>query len=180
MRDRRCRGRDERRSERDQRGSNPALARRAEITYARLVLGRDGIETDESCWPIVVHTTIGIPSEQDVIAFMERADEILARGQRHAVIFDNSKGGKIPSYLRERSVAYVKRNKEALERLCIAKALVIRSAALRFLMTTLMLVTSHGVREEVFGTLDEAMEFCRRELEREGIRVPEPRRANAG
>lgn len=132
---------------------------------------KDGILTDESEWPIVVHSTVGIPSEDDVDAFMRRADAILARGERHAVVFDNTRGGKIPSYLRTRSVEWVKRNKEPLERLCVAKALVIRSAALRFLMTTLMLVTSHGVREEVFASREQAIGWCQRELEAAGVRT---------
>ncbi|HEY8431225.1 MAG TPA: hypothetical protein VIL20_22755 [Sandaracinaceae bacterium] len=133
---------------------------------------KDGIVTDESEWPIVVHSTIGIPSEQDVEDFVRRADAILARGERHAVVFDNTRGGSIPSYMRTRSVEWVERNKEALERLCVAKALVIRSAALRFLMTTLMLVTSHRIPEEVFSTREAAVEWARRQLEAAGVRVP--------
>lgn len=40
---------------------------------------QDDLTTDESRWPIVVHTTIGIPSDAQLDTFMRRADEILAR-----------------------------------------------------------------------------------------------------
>jgi hypothetical protein len=125
----------------------------------------DGITTDDSRWPIVVHSTIGVPSEDDVDAFLARADTLLARGALHAVVFDSSRSGRVTRYMRRRSLEWVQANKGELEHHCVCKSLVIRSAALRFVMTAVMLVTGHGVREEVFESLDEAIAWSRAQLE---------------
>ncbi|HEY8431226.1 MAG TPA: hypothetical protein VIL20_22760 [Sandaracinaceae bacterium] len=122
------------------------------------------LTTDESRWPIVIHTTIGVPSEAEVEAFMRRADEILARRAVHAVVFDNSQAGPVPGYMRRSTVEWLSRNREELERYCVGTALVIRSAALRFLMTTVMLVSSHRLEQEVFASLDPAIAWCEQRL----------------
>lgn len=113
----------------------------------------------------MVHTTVGVPSEADVDAFIRRADALLARREIHAVIFDNSSAGRVPSYMRQRSMDWVGKNRDALDRYCAGNALVIRSSALRFLMATLLLVTSHKVPQETFATLDPAIAWCRRQLQ---------------
>lgn len=124
------------------------------------------LTTDESRWPIVVHTTIGIPSEEDVDAFMRRADAILARRARHAVVFDNSQAGRVPAYMRQKTFEWLGKNRGELERYCVGSALVVRSAALRFLMATVMLVSSHGVEQEAFASLDPALAWCHERLRR--------------
>lgn len=126
----------------------------------------DALITDESRWPIVVHSTIGVPSEAEVDAFMRRADAILARRTRHAVVFDNSQAGRVPAYMRQKTFEWLGRNRGELERWCVGSALVVRSAALRFLMATVMLVSSHGVEQEVFASLDPALSWCRERLGR--------------
>src|SRR5690606_7436185 len=83
-------------------------------------------------------------------------------------VLDNAHGGKIPSYMRSQSAAWVTSNKEPLERLCVAKALVIGSAALRFLKTTLMLLTSHAIRDEACSTREDAVDRPRRRLDGAG------------
>jgi hypothetical protein len=131
----------------------------------------DGITTDDSAWPIVIHSTIGVPSEEDVDAFLRRADALLARGELHAVVFDSSRSGRVTRYMRQRSLEWVQANKTELERHCVCKSLVIRSAALRFVMMTVMLVTGHGVREEVFESVAEAVSWSRAQLAARGVRA---------
>lgn len=124
----------------------------------------DSLTTDLSEWPVVVHTTVGIPSMADVEAFIERADEILARRQKHAVVFDNRLSGRVPSYMRQRCFEWVKANRGELEQWCAGTALVVQSPALRFLMTTLMLVTAHSLVQEVFKDRESAVEWARRRV----------------
>jgi hypothetical protein len=131
----------------------------------------DGLTTDESRWPIVIHTTVGVPSEADVDAFIARADALLARREVHAVIFDNSNAGRVPAYMRQRSMDWVGKNREALDQYCAGNALVIRSSALRFLMATLLLVTSHNFPQETFATLDPALTWCKRQLQSASTRA---------
>jgi hypothetical protein len=124
----------------------------------------DAITTDDSEWPVVVHTTVGIPSQPEVDAFIKRADMLLALHQRHVVIFDNRLAGRVPAYMRQRSFDWVKANKADLERWCAGTALVLSSPGLRFLMTTMMLVTSHSLVQEVFKDRESAMKWARERL----------------
>jgi hypothetical protein len=124
----------------------------------------DALETDESRWPIVVHRTVGIPSERQVDAFIARADAILARGEPHVVIFDNLRSGRTPPYMRKRAMDWLSRNGELMGQSCLGTALVFKSAALRFVMSTVMLVSSHPVPHEVCGTMEEAYDWAERLL----------------
>lgn len=126
---------------------------------------QDDLTTDESRWPIVVHTTIGIPSDAQLDAFMRRADEILARRQPYVVVFDNSQGGRATSYMRERTKEWLKARGPELSQHCLGTALVIRSAALRFVLSTVMFVWPAPVPAEVFGTLEEALAWARSKLD---------------
>lgn len=127
-------------------------------------MARDGIETDESRWPIVVHRTIGIPSEADVDRFIAAADLHLARGEPYVVIFDNTLAGRIPGHMRQRAGDWLKENSERLGEHCLGTALVFRSAALRFVMTTVMLVVSHPVPHEVCRDEEDALRWAAERL----------------
>lgn len=127
-------------------------------------MARDGIRTDESRWPIVVHRTVGIPPESDVDRFIAAADMHLARAEPYVVIFDNSQAGRVPPYLRSKAKAWLEANSERLGQHCLGTALVFRSAALRFVMTTVMLVVSHPVPHEVCATEEEALRWASDQL----------------
>lgn len=124
----------------------------------------DALETDESRWPIVIHRTIGIPSEAQVDAFIERATEHVMRGEPFAVIFDNSQSGRATSYIRKKATDWLKTYERQLGTTCVGTALVFRSAALRFVMSTVMLVVSHPVPHRVCGTLEEALVWSEAQL----------------
>lgn len=122
------------------------------------------IETDTSRWPIVVHRTIGSPSDAEVDAFIARADDILARGERHAVVFENLLAETPSAYMRQRSIDWLTRNGERMSGLCVGTALVFRTAALRFVMSGVMLFVSHPTPHAVVGTLDQGLAWCRDQL----------------
>lgn len=123
------------------------------------------IETDMTRWPIVVHRTIGSPDDREVDAFIDRAESILARGVPHVVIFD-SLLAEIPSaYMRRRSGEWLSANGERMRGSCLGTALLFRSPALRFVMSGVMLMTSHPTPHAVCGTLEEALTWSRRQLE---------------
>ena len=127
-------------------------------------MARDGIRTDESRWPIVVHRTVGIPSEADVDRFIAAADMHLARAEPYVVIFDNTLAGRVPAYLRSSAKAWLTENQTRLGEHCLGTALIFRSAALRFVMTTVMLVVSHPVPHEVCATEEEALRWAGEQL----------------
>lgn len=124
----------------------------------------DDIVTDERDWPIVVHATVGIPSEAAVDAFIDRANAILDRGARHVVIFDSSRAGRTTGYMRRRNQDWLRANEERLARHCVGLGLVFPSAALRFVMSTAMLFWNEPVPYEIFGSLDDAKAWARNQL----------------
>ncbi len=124
------------------------------------------IETDTTRWPIAIHRTIGSPDDGEVDAFIARADEILSRGELHAVIFENLLAGTPSRYMRERSVDWLTRNGPRMSGLCVGTALVFPSAALRFVMSGVMLFVSHPTPHVVVGTLAEGVAWCRDQLAR--------------
>ena len=126
---------------------------------------RDGIECDDSRWPIVVFTTVGIPSDEQVDRFIAQADLFLSRGQNYVVIFDNTKGGRATQYIRKRAGEWLRSNADELGKHCLGTGLVFKSAALRFVMSTVMLVVPHPVPHEVCGTLEDAIAWARRQLD---------------
>lgn len=126
----------------------------------------DALETDESRWPIVIHRTVGIPSDAQVDAFIDRATAHVMRGEPFVVIFDNSHGGRATGYMRKRATEWLKSYERQLELNCVGTALVFRSAALRFVMSTVMLVVSHTVPHQVCATLEEATRWAEGQLDR--------------
>lgn len=125
---------------------------------------RDTLETDDSDWPIVVHRTVGIPSEAQVDLFIARASEHLSRGERYVVIFDNAQAGRATAYMRTRATEWLEENGEALGRGCLGTALVFRNAALRFVMSAVMLVVRHPVPIRVCKSMDEAWAWAEEQL----------------
>jgi hypothetical protein len=124
----------------------------------------DALLTDESRWPIVIHRTVGIPSEAQVDAFIDRATAHVMRGETFAVIFDNSQSGRATAYIRKRATEWLETYERQLGANCVGTALVFRSAALRFVMSTVMLVVSHPVPHQVCGTLEEAIRWSEAQL----------------
>ncbi|MFK7984578.1 MAG: hypothetical protein AB8I08_00995 [Sandaracinaceae bacterium] len=131
----------------------------------------DGITTDESRWPIVVHRTVGIPSDAAVDAFIQRADAIMARGEPHVVVFDSLQAGRATKHMRKKNLDWLRANQDQLNELCAGLALVIRSPTLRFVMSTAMLVWPQPLEHTVVSTLGEALDWADDQL----VRFIQPR-----
>ena len=132
---------------------------------------RDELRTDDSRWPIVVHTTIGIPSDAQVDRFIAIADHHLARGVPYVVIFDSSQAGRVSPYMRGRAREWLASSKDVFSQHCLGTALVFKSAALRFVMSGVMLVASHPVPHEVCADLEEALRWSQARLDEHRRRI---------
>jgi hypothetical protein len=122
------------------------------------------IESDMSRWPIVVHRTIGMPGDEQVDRFIDRAEAVLARGVQHVVIFDNLLADLPSPYMRKRSGDWLSANGQRMQGICLGTALMFRSPALRFVMSGVMLVASHPTPHTVCGTLDDALRWANAQL----------------
>lgn len=125
---------------------------------------RDGITTDESRWPIVIHRTVGIPSDADVDAFIQRADAIMARGEPHVVVFESLKAGRATKHMRTKNLEWLRANQDDLASLCAGMALIIRSPTLRFVLSTVMLVWPNSLPHIVCGSESEALDWARDQI----------------
>ena len=134
-------------------------------------MARDGIECDETRWPIVIFRTTGIPNDENVDRFIAKADEYLRRGEPYVVIFDNTHSGRATTYMRKRASEWLTSNSERLSQHCLGTGLVFRSAAFRFVLSTVMLVVSHPVPHEVCGTCDEAVAWAEAQLRMQRYRT---------
>lgn len=123
------------------------------------------IETDLTRWPIVVHRTIGSPTDHEVDGFIERAEAILDRRVPHVVVFDSLLSDVPSAYMRKRSIDWLKANGERMKGLCVGTALMFRSPAFRFVMSGVMLLSAHPTPHIVCGTLDEALRWARAQLD---------------
>ena len=61
-------------------------------------------------------------------------------------------------------ITQLKGNGERMAGLCVGTALVFRTAALRFVMSGVMLFVSHPTPHAVVGTLDQGLAWCRDQL----------------
>lgn len=129
---------------------------------------RDALETDESRWPIVIHRTIGIPSDEQVDAFVARATKHALSGETYAIIFDNSHGGRATTYMRNESKKWLKAHNHLLRKSCAGTAFVFRNPALRFVMSTVLLVVEFGFEHKVCRTVEEALAWSESQLLKAG------------
>ncbi len=127
-------------------------------------MSRHCIETDLSEWPLVIHRTIGSPPDAEVDAFIARADELLLRGEPHAVVFDNTESGMPSSYMRRKNMEWLDARQGVLARYCVATAFVFPSAGMRFVMSTALLVWSQPVEHDVFADVASASAWARAKL----------------
>lgn len=141
-----------------QRRAGPCKAKR------RIAMHSSGIETDLDGWPIVVHRTLGTPTDVQVDAFIRQADMLLDRGEPYVVVFDSTDAGRVSPYMRQQSMAWLKTHGVRLGEHCRGTALVFPSAAFRFVLSTVLLVSPAPVPHSVCGTLREALDWARRQL----------------
>lgn len=129
------------------------------------------IVTETVHWPVVVHRTLGKPTDAQVDAFITRADEILGRATPHVVVFDNSQAGMPSAYMRKRNTEWLVANQDTLAKHCVGVAFVFPSAALRFVMSAAMLVWSQPVPHDVFAGLPEALAWARQRVPARHLRA---------
>jgi len=124
----------------------------------------DCIVTDLDRWPIVVHRTLGAPPDHEVDAFLQRANGIMRRREKHVVVFDSLLAGVPSAYMRSRCIAWLRENRPGLDAYCVGTGLVFRSPALRFVMSGVMLAQWHTTPHRVCASLEEAVVWARRQL----------------
>ncbi|MGA9521590.1 MAG: hypothetical protein WBV82_09010 [Myxococcaceae bacterium] len=122
------------------------------------------VHVDTSQWPIVVHTTVGSPSDGQFDAYIREATEVLFREGRHVAVMDSSLLGKASAYARERKKEWLANHEQDLRRACLGTAFVLSSPVTRFAAATILLVRPFPTPYVVCATLEEAMAWARQRL----------------
>jgi hypothetical protein len=121
-------------------------------------------EVDTSAWPVVIHRVWGSLSEAAVDAYIEQADAVLARQERHVAILDARQTGSVTAYTRSRSMQWIRLNAEALKAHCVATVYVVESPVVRFIVMTTLLVSRLPTPIRVCSTIDEALTWANQRL----------------
>lgn len=114
--------------------------------------------------PLVVVRYRGTVSEADFARHLDVLSASLQRGQRTAVIMDTTEGAaRSPASLRMLR-EWLEAERESMIKLVAGLALVVPSAAVRFIVSTFMLTTDLPYPYVVVETLDSALRYARKQL----------------
>ncbi len=123
------------------------------------------IHSDLSQWPIVIHRSEGAMGPEDTDVFIARLDAVLARAERYVTIFDSSKLSSSKFGDHSRIVGWLKANDKRLRQFSVGTAVVLESAALRFVISSVLLVYSPPTPIKVFPTLASALAWAKAQLQ---------------
>ncbi len=126
----------------------------------------------EDHWPLIVVTFEGSASKASFERYLAQMEVYLSRGERHGYLLDAREGAMLGAEERTAQAAWLKRHKQALVQYSIGSALVIRSAAARFIVAAIYLLQAPVAPTESFGTIDEAHAWLNQLFTKEGLRVP--------
>jgi len=101
------------------------------------------MEIDESGWPLVVHTFDGEQTDDDVMYYLKRLDELHARRRPFATLTLMRRFSPRISHVNQIG-AWMNANREVNMEFCKAGAIVVASATARFMLSSFYLISSIG------------------------------------
>jgi hypothetical protein len=119
---------------------------------------------DDSRWPMVVDTSSGHLSDEDIRRYNATRAERLARRERHFQVMDGRSGVRITPRHREMITAFDIQNREAQQRYLAGVALVTSSPALRIFLMAFYRLTRSAYPRRACRSLDEAVAWGRNVL----------------
>lgn len=126
----------------------------------------------EEHWPLVVVTFEGAASKASFDRYLKQMEGYLARGERHGYLLDGRDGAMLGAEERAAQGAWLKKHKEALKKQSVGSALVLRSAAARFIISAIYLVQAPVAPTESFASVDDAHRWLSGLFTKEGLRMP--------
>ena len=119
------------------------------------------LSQDDSQWPIVVDTMIGMPTDEDIRGYNARRAERLARAERHAQVMDGRAGMRMSARHRQMIADFDEEHRDAQRRYVAGVALVVSSAFLRVLLNVIYCVTPSVFRRRPCRSIEEATLWAR-------------------
>jgi hypothetical protein len=125
--------------------------------------------------PSAVITCEGVMDQDDTRRFIDTLDAVLRRNERYVTVFDSTKLSSFRMPDRDKIVQWLHENDAELKKLWLGSAVVLSSPALRFVISTVLLVSRPPAPIKVFGSSSEAMAWARARLQ--SAARPQPARA---
>jgi hypothetical protein len=119
------------------------------------------LSQDDSQWPIVVDTMIGVPTDDEIREYNARRAERLARAERHAQVMDGRAGVRMSARHRRMIADFDQENREAQRRYVAGVGLVVSPAALRLLLNAIYRVTPSAFPRRPCRSIEEATLWAR-------------------
>lgn len=126
------------------------------------------LTVDDTDFPLLRIVFAGSPSDDDVRAYFEAYDRVLARRQRYALLFDASRAEPSPT-LQRRKAEFLKQRASVLGALCLGGAYVITSPVVRGALSAVFWIQPLPYAHVVVPTVAEGEAWCRRRLDDAGL-----------
>ncbi len=132
-----------------------------------------GYEIDDSRFPLVVVRFVGLLTDEDFRAYLERAEAVRSRGP-NAAILDATHAGYLPARQRRMQAEWMKRHREMLRRNSLGSAFVVPSPLIRGVLTAILWIADMPGPHVVVETYAEAEEWVRAKLDAAGLEPKKP------
>ena len=129
------------------------------------------VVSDMSQWPIVIHRSEGTMGPQETELFISRLDQVLMRKERYVTIFDSTKLSTSKMGDRDKILGWLRNNDANLRKYSVGTGVVLESAALRFVISSVLLIYSPPSPIKVFPNLSSALAWARAQLQLDGQRA---------
>jgi hypothetical protein len=128
------------------------------------------IEIDETRRPIVLVRFIGTATDAEFDAYLvAMTDQVLARRQPTVTILDATRSTTTNAAQRKRQASWLADNAEGLRRYSLGTAFVIRSAAVRGVLTAIFWLQPLDRPYTIVASLGEAEVWAREKLREAGV-----------
>jgi hypothetical protein len=129
----------------------------------------DGVQLDDSQWPLLLVSFLGVPTTAQVQAYLERMTGYLERGERHAVIFDSSgMTGMGPAEQRHMQAAWLKQHDAQVKQLRLGAAYIIHSPVVRLAVSVVYFLRPTTTPYLITAKLSEAAGWAALRLDEDG------------
>jgi hypothetical protein len=129
------------------------------------------IRVDDAHWPLVLCTFRGTPTGDAVDAWLAQMSAVYAREGRFVLLADIAPARPDLAHV-QRIGAWSKNHRDLTRAKCAGVAVVMRSAAHRFVISAFHLIVTLPCPMSVFDDEQPAGAWLRKQLERDGLVVP--------
>ena len=127
------------------------------------------VVVEDKHWPLVVVVFDGTPTPEAFAGFLAKMESLLRRGQRHAYLLDGRRGSMLGTTELRLLTDWLKRLKTELKTQSAGTALVVDSAAVRFVLSAVYLVQPPVAPTESFQTVGEAYAWLTQRMREEKL-----------